>query len=384
MPNMSHGCDVLPPDTLRGRDANKILREKREKPPAFLLSGERIERNPEVPFERQRGPAMTIVPTHYNGYHFRSRLEARWAVFFDALGIAYEYEKEGYDLGDVGRYLPDFWLPQQQVWVEIKGVGTYTGRDAAKVEALALETHYPVWVFLGPPTLAETGSHFGLEYQGSSTAGLVALSSVADSPTGLGGRLACTEADYAGAVSAARGARFEHGATPVVPVSRPRGGVVQAAPQAPQGNVVFAPCAVCRAHLDKAARRDFPDEAASPDFDYVAAMQARGWQVLVSCDRGGPMPQTRQEEKRTPMNTLSPFERLCAVLVTMRHEKECGQPSWRRRFLEVRQLAAQITDPGERQHLLPLLVGWEQVLEAEDALQKAERMLKCHSSPNLC
>lgn len=60
------------------------------------------------------------IETHYGGYRFRSRLEARWAVFFDALGIRYEYEKEGYKLAS-GKYLPDFWLPDWKMWVEIKG-----------------------------------------------------------------------------------------------------------------------------------------------------------------------------------------------------------------------------------------------------------------------
>ena len=48
------------------------------------------------------------IETFYNGYRFRSRLEARWAVFFDALGVKYEYEPEGFDLGDGIYYLPDF------------------------------------------------------------------------------------------------------------------------------------------------------------------------------------------------------------------------------------------------------------------------------------
>jgi hypothetical protein len=60
------------------------------------------------------------IETAYKGYRFRSRLEARWAVFFDSLNIIWEYEKEGYDLGDLGWYLPDFWLPTQRLWVEIK------------------------------------------------------------------------------------------------------------------------------------------------------------------------------------------------------------------------------------------------------------------------
>lgn len=62
---------------------------------------------------------MTAIETIYNGYRFRSRLEARWAVFFDAGGIKYEYEPEGVDDGDV-KYLPDFYLPEFDLWVEVK------------------------------------------------------------------------------------------------------------------------------------------------------------------------------------------------------------------------------------------------------------------------
>ena len=29
---------------------------------------------------------IKAIPTEYKGYRFRSRLEARWAVFFDACG----------------------------------------------------------------------------------------------------------------------------------------------------------------------------------------------------------------------------------------------------------------------------------------------------------
>lgn len=64
---------------------------------------------------------IKAIETVYKGYRFRSRLEARWAVFFDALGIEWAYEPEGYDLGAAGWYLPDFWLPQLGIHVEIKG-----------------------------------------------------------------------------------------------------------------------------------------------------------------------------------------------------------------------------------------------------------------------
>lgn len=59
------------------------------------------------------------IETKYNGYRFRSRLEARWAVFFDTLDVPYRYEPEGFDL-DGTWYLPDFWLPTWECWVEIK------------------------------------------------------------------------------------------------------------------------------------------------------------------------------------------------------------------------------------------------------------------------
>lgn len=67
---------------------------------------------------------MTIqaIETHYAGHRFRSRLEARWAVFFDSLGIKWEYEPQGYLVGpERTPYLPDFWLPDLNVWVEVKG-----------------------------------------------------------------------------------------------------------------------------------------------------------------------------------------------------------------------------------------------------------------------
>ena len=55
---------------------------------------------------------IKAIETEYNGYRFRSRLEARWAVFFDAAKIKYEYEPEGFELADGTRYLPDFYLPE--------------------------------------------------------------------------------------------------------------------------------------------------------------------------------------------------------------------------------------------------------------------------------
>jgi hypothetical protein len=65
---------------------------------------------------------MTIyaIPLTYHGATFRSHLEADWAATFDALGWTWSYEPEPYT-GDGVRYLPDFWLPAQRIWIEIKG-----------------------------------------------------------------------------------------------------------------------------------------------------------------------------------------------------------------------------------------------------------------------
>jgi hypothetical protein len=91
--------------------------------------------------------AMKVIETVYNGYRFRSRLEARWAVFFDALGIPYEYEKEGYDLDHVW-YLPDFWLPEQDSWIEIKPVHPKL-EERKKTHLLARLTNKRVYTFFG-------------------------------------------------------------------------------------------------------------------------------------------------------------------------------------------------------------------------------------------
>lgn len=71
---------------------------------------------------------IKAIETVYKGYKFRSRLEARWAVFFDALGIKWQYELEGFDLGGTW-YLPDFWLLDYHKWVEIKPTEQHLDSD---------------------------------------------------------------------------------------------------------------------------------------------------------------------------------------------------------------------------------------------------------------
>lgn len=67
-------------------------------------------------------PQRKSIDTKFAGYHFRSRLEARWAVFFEELGIQWRYEPEGFKLLNGDYYLPDFYLPNSDLWLEIKPV----------------------------------------------------------------------------------------------------------------------------------------------------------------------------------------------------------------------------------------------------------------------
>ncbi len=62
---------------------------------------------------------MNFIPTSYNGHIFRSLMEARWAVFFDYFGFCWDYEPHGLISGD-SKYLPDFYLKDFNVYVEVK------------------------------------------------------------------------------------------------------------------------------------------------------------------------------------------------------------------------------------------------------------------------
>lgn len=67
-------------------------------------------------------PQPKVIETEYAGVRFRSRLEARWAVFFDQLDVPWEYESESFRLRS-GAYMPDFRLGDfcgGPVWFEVK------------------------------------------------------------------------------------------------------------------------------------------------------------------------------------------------------------------------------------------------------------------------
>lgn len=74
---------------------------------------------------------IAAIPTEYMGTIFRSRLEARWAVFFDFMGIKWEYEPQCFEkeYERVIKYLPDFYLPEFDCWAEVKGTQNNLNAD---------------------------------------------------------------------------------------------------------------------------------------------------------------------------------------------------------------------------------------------------------------
>lgn len=195
----------------------------------------------------------TIQPieTRYAGCRFRSRLEARWAVFFDAADIRWEYEPEGYTLGDGTRYLPDFYLPESGTWIEVKG--TDSALDVDLMSRASAELPGARLMILGPipPPLPtwDVGMYSNGDYGWSTPTvgggnwlhgfgnydkdgrpwGLVSYVANASAPVSV--TPAVCEDDYAHsriirAYATARSARFEHGEgterVKPVPYTRPR------------------------------------------------------------------------------------------------------------------------------------------------------------------
>jgi hypothetical protein len=98
---------------------------------------------------------MQPIETRYAGCRFRSRLEARWAVFFDRLGLTWEYEPQGYVI-DGRPYLPDFklLLPGPSiVFAEVKNieVDPEEGDHVELCRGLARDTGAPVILLTGVP-----------------------------------------------------------------------------------------------------------------------------------------------------------------------------------------------------------------------------------------
>ncbi len=74
---------------------------------------------------RLSGPNPFSTRTKYNGRTYRSRWEARYAYYLDLQGLTFEYEKHIIPYVDTTghrhHYIPDFWVPAWNSYVEVKG-----------------------------------------------------------------------------------------------------------------------------------------------------------------------------------------------------------------------------------------------------------------------
>lgn len=68
-----------------------------------------------------KGDNLFGIETYYKGIKMRSKLEAKFAVFLDALKINWMYEPKSFVLSNGITYIPDFYLPELNTWVEVKG-----------------------------------------------------------------------------------------------------------------------------------------------------------------------------------------------------------------------------------------------------------------------
>ena len=168
------------------------------------------------------------IETRYSGCRFRSRLEARWAVYLNAIKAKWVYEPEGFVLSDGTHYLPDFFVYRWDsdenpaardwgYWLEVKAVAP-TDAELAALHRLCVESGHKGFLAFGKfpnPTV----------YSISNTERAPALNealwlthhlpaTTARWPEGMTGDQ-CHSAHGAARIAAAE-ARFEHGDRPAV------------------------------------------------------------------------------------------------------------------------------------------------------------------------
>jgi hypothetical protein len=90
-------------------------------------------------------------PTAYNGTLFSTRTEARWACFWHLLCVPYLYQPEQFELEPDRIYLPEFYLPTLNLYVEIKGGQSPSVLDASKSIRFVSMTNNALCLFHGHP-----------------------------------------------------------------------------------------------------------------------------------------------------------------------------------------------------------------------------------------
>ena len=85
-------------------------------------------------------------PTRYKGIQFQSKLEARMAVFWDVLQFDWYYEPATFQLS-TGKYTPDFYLVDPELWVEVKPF--YSKAAVAHLEELVERYNFETFLQCG-------------------------------------------------------------------------------------------------------------------------------------------------------------------------------------------------------------------------------------------
>lgn len=97
------------------------------------------------------------IPTRHNGVLYRSRTEARWAVFFSTLEAEATYEPESFSI-DGAWYLPDFFCLRWNLYIEVKPENP-TPFEMERCARLSQVTGRPVLMVCGSPS-TKTGHFF--------------------------------------------------------------------------------------------------------------------------------------------------------------------------------------------------------------------------------
>ena len=91
-----------------------------------------------------------VKEINWNGYRMRSKIEAKWALFFETISVQYFYEPDTIALkrGDkIVNYLPDYFLPNFECYIEIKLDKCPTVDECSKCHMLAVQTGKDVFLF---------------------------------------------------------------------------------------------------------------------------------------------------------------------------------------------------------------------------------------------
>ena len=95
---------------------------------------------------------MQAIKTEYRGVTFRSRLEARWAIFFDDMEWPWQYEQHTLRLSDGSHYTPDFLIEPRlagKIFTEIKPL------EPTGFEIFKLRSAEPILLLIGQPSFRD-------------------------------------------------------------------------------------------------------------------------------------------------------------------------------------------------------------------------------------